>query len=120
MEKSVLGKIGEDLVADYVREKGMLVFRRNYRTKFGEIDVIAEDDTHIIFIEVKTRDENYMVSGAEAVDKAKQRRIRMSAALFMQKLPVKMEPRFDVAEVTVKTYDCGKKGYSLNYIEDAF
>lgn len=120
MEKSVLGKIGEDLVADYVRKKGMLVFRQNYRTKFGEIDVIAEDETHIIFIEVKTRDENYVVSGAEAVDKEKQRRIRMSAALFMQKMPVDMEPRFDVAEVIVKNLADGKKGYSLNYIEDAF
>ena len=120
MEKSRIGKIGEDLVADYVRKKGMLVFKRNYRTKFGEIDVIAEDKEHIIFIEVKTRDENYMVSGAEAVDKAKQRRIRLSASVFMNKLPIKLEPRFDVAEVVISKGEGGVRKYNLKYIEDAF
>ncbi len=114
-----LGKRGEEIVCEYVRKKGMLVFRQNYRTRFGEIDVIAEDDTHIIFIEVKTREENSLVSGIEAVDSAKRRRIVKSAQYFMNRLPVKLPVRFDVAEIIVK-YENGKRKFSLKYIEDAF
>ncbi len=114
-----LGKRGEEIVCEYIRRKGMAVFRTNYRTRFGEVDVIAESETHIIFIEVKTREEGAMVSGADAIDLAKRRRIMMSAQSFMNALPVKLPPRFDVAEVTVREQS-GKRKFSLKYIEDAF
>ena len=119
MDNKEIGKRGEQLVCEYLRKKGLAVFRTNYRTRFGEIDVIAEDDAHIIFIEVKTREEGAMVSGADAVDAAKRGRIMMSAESFMNALPVKLPPRFDVAEVTVSDEN-GKRKYSLKYIEDAF
>lgn len=114
-----LGKRGEEIVCEYIRRKGMAVFRTNYRTRFGEIDVIAESETHIIFIEVKTREEGALVSGADAVDIAKRRRIMLCAESFINALPVKLSPRFDVAEVTVRSEN-GKRKYSLKYIEDAF
>ena len=114
-----LGKRGEEIVCEYIRRKGLAVFKTNYRTRFGEIDVIAESETHIIFIEVKTREEGAMVSGADAVDLAKRRRIMLCAESFMNALPVKLPPRFDVAEITVKAEN-GKRKFSLKYIEDAF
>ena len=114
-----LGKRGEEIVCEYIRNKGMAVFKTNYRTRFGEVDVIAESDTHIIFIEVKTREDGAMVSGADAIDLAKRRKIMMCAQSFMNALPVKLPPRFDAAEVTVKMQN-GKRKFSLKYIEDAF
>lgn len=115
-----IGKIGENMVADYLRKKGCIIVKQNYRTRFGEIDVIAEDKEHIIFTEVKTRSENYAVSGAEAVDSGKRRRILLAALDFNRKLKVELQPRFDVAEVTVSKKADGTKSFSLNYIKDAF
>lgn len=114
------GAEGEKRVAEYLKSRGCLIAARNYRTRFGEIDVIAEDRTHIIFTEVKTRREGYLVSGAESVDLHKQRRIRLAAEEFLSKLHIPLEPRFDVAEVTVYKKADGSDGYRLNYIEGAF
>lgn len=115
-----IGRLGENMVADYLRKKGCIIVKQNYRTRFGEIDVIAEDKEHIIFTEVKTRSEKYAVSGAEAVDSGKRRRILLAALDFNRKLKVELQPRFDVAEVTVFEKADGTKSFSLNYIKDAF
>ena len=64
-----LGNQGEEMVANYLRKEGYVIIKRNWRDKFGEIDVIAENKTHIIFVEVKTRSENPIVSGTAAVDR---------------------------------------------------
>ena len=120
MDIKEIGRLGEDMVADYLRKKGCIIVKQNYRTRFGEIDVIAEDKEHIIFTEVKTRSENYAVSGAEAVDSGKRRRILLAALDFNRKLKVELQPRFDVAEVTVSERTDGTKSFSLNYIKDAF
>lgn len=115
-----IGVEGERRVAEYLKSRGCLIAARNYQTRFGEIDVIAEDKTHIIFTEVKTRREGYLVSGAESVDSGKQRRIRLAAQDFLSKLRIPLEPRFDVAEVIVYKKADGSDGYRLNYIEGAF
>ena len=52
------GKIGEDYAAQFLTKKGYRVVARNYRSRFGEIDLIAENKEYIVFAEVKTRDKH--------------------------------------------------------------
>lgn len=114
------GRTGERMVAEYMRSKGLAVIRQNYHSRFGEIDIIAESAEYIIFTEVKTRRENSIVSPAEAVDAPKQRRIMLTAEDFLLKFQTELQPRFDVAEVTVYRKKDGREGYRLNYIKNAF
>jgi len=112
--------LGEEMVADYLRKEGYAVIKRNWRDRRGEIDVIAESDTHILFVEVKTRKENALVGGIAAVNRSKALRIKLAAASFLNRLNRPLTPRFDVAEITVYTRTDGSRGYRLNYIKSAF
>ncbi len=120
MNIGTIGKSGEDRVAAFLRKRGFLVIKRNYQCRFGEIDIIAEADEYIIFVEVKTRKKNSMVSAIDAVDARKQQRIMLTAEDYISKTCCELQPRFDVAEVTVAEDESGVKKYSLNYIENAF
>ena len=119
-ENGQIGNLGEDLVADYLKSKGYIIVKRNWRDRFGEIDVIAENGVHIIFVEVKTRTEDALVSGREAIDRKKAERIRKTALSFINRFYRNLSSRFDVAEVTVYTRDDNTVGYKLNYIKSAF
>ena len=119
-ENGRLGDLGENLVANYLKSNGYIIVKRNWRDRFGEIDVIAEKDEHIIFVEVKTRAENALVSGLEAVDRKKAERIRKTALSFLRRLHRDLIPRFDIAEVTAYMRNDSKIGYKLNYVKSAF
>lgn len=114
-----IGKVGlegEKRVANYLRNKGFTVIKQNYSCRFGEIDIIAENNEYILFVEVKTRKENSLVSGMEAVDGFKQEKILKTANHFLVKTESEKQPRFDVAQVTVTAE--GK--FNLKYIKNAF
>lgn len=113
-----IGKKGEDFVCDYLRDNGFIVIKQNFSNRYGEIDIIAETDDYIVFIEVKTRKSDAMVSGIDSVDSGKIRRIRILANDFMNKFFTKKQPRFDVAEVTYNNET--DPDFSLNYIVSAF
>ncbi|MDD6478199.1 MAG: YraN family protein [Oscillospiraceae bacterium] len=115
-----LGALGEEMVAEYLRKNGYIVIKRNFKSRFGEIDIIAETKTEIIFVEVKTRTENSLVSGVEAVDFYKAERIRKTALGFLSRIKVDLAPRFDVAEVTVYNRPDNSVGYKLKYVKSAF
>lgn len=111
-----IGNRGEKLVADYIRKKGYIISARNYRTKYGEIDVIAENNDEILFIEVKTRSDGALARPYEYVNSAKQRKLFITASIYLQHNGFGLQPRFDVAEVFLS-----KTGeMRLNYIENAF
>lgn len=115
---SGIGKIGEDYVANYLREKDYIVIKQNFSNKYGEIDIIAENDDYILFVEVKTRKDGALVSGLDAVDVNKRRRILNLANDFMSKFITRKNPRFDVAELTYS--DLENPTFTINYIESAF
>ena len=114
-----LGKKGEDITADYLKKQGFIIFKRNYHSRFGEIDIIAEKGDLLLFVEVKTRFENAMVLPAEAVNYQKQNKIRMTAKSFLSKSFIDYHCRFDVAEITAFSQS-GQYKFRLNYIENAF
>ncbi len=114
------GKSGEDRVAGYLKQNGAFILKRNYACRFGEIDIIAQLGEYILFVEVKTRREGSMVSGEQAVDFYKQNRIMLTAKDYISKTECQLQPRFDVAVVTVYQKPDKLDGYRLNYIKNAF
>lgn len=120
MNTGEIGNTGEKLVADFMRKNGCRIIKRNYRCRFGEIDIIAVKAEYIIFTEVKTRAENSLFSPAEAIDGHKRKRILLAAQSFIQKYGGDYQPRFDAAEVIVTEKSGGKPAYRLNYIKNAF
>lgn len=115
-----LGKKGEQMVADYLKGKGAVILKRNFSDRYGEVDIIAEDDENIIFVEVKTRNENAVVSGLEAVDAGKMKRTKNAAENFVRRLNTDLPPRIDIAEVTEYKRNDNTLGYKLNYIKNAY
>ncbi len=115
-----LGREGERRVAEYLKNLGYIIVKRNYHDRFGEIDIIAETRTEIVFVEVKTRSENALVSGFEAVDDFKRNRLRKTGILFLQRLHRNLEPRFDVAQITVSKNEDGSLRWHLDYLKNAF
>lgn len=111
-----IGNGGEAFVAEYLKKKGYIISARNYHSRFGEIDVIAENDDEILFVEVKTRAENSRVRPYEYVNAAKQQKIITTANIYLKHNGFGLKPRFDVAEVFVSPD--GKM--ALNYFENAF
>ncbi len=94
------GRAGEDYASEWLKEHGYRILERNYHSRFGEIDIIAEDSQYIVFVEVKTRKEGSMVSPVEAVTKSKQKKLILTAQMFLMKRPSALQPRFDIAAVT--------------------
>ncbi len=112
VHKKVLGKKGEALVAKYLKKQGYVLLKRNYRTPFGEADVVALDGEEIVFVEVKTRETDSYGAPAEAVGEEKQRRYRQIAKCYALEIGEEPNARFDVAEV----YADG----SISYFKYAF
>jgi len=99
------GAAGEVLAARFLRDKGYTVVAANYRSRFGEIDIIACDQKYIAFVEVKTRSENALFLPREAVTEGKQRKILKTALFYLQSFPTQLQPRFDVIEILTATAD---------------
>ena len=114
-----IGFDGEQITADYLRKQGFIINERNFHSRYGEIDIIAENEQYILFVEVKTRKNGAFVSPAEAVDTHKRRKISMTAASYLMKSFCTLQPRFDVAEITLFG-EKERKEYKINYIENAF
>ena len=93
------GAWGESLAADYLRKKLYSIVTTNYRTRFGEIDLIASDGQFLAFVEVKLRRSDGFASAREYVDRRKQERIRMTASIYLSEHPTDLQPRFDVIEI---------------------
>ncbi len=116
MEKVTTGKKGEEFAAEYYRRLGCTVKEMNYHSRYGEIDVIAEDEFQIIFCEVKTRSSNTRTNPCEAVDVKKQKKLTLTAFKYLENRGSDKMPRFDVFEVWIN------EGwiYKFNNIENAF
>ena len=118
MTTSLLGKWGEALAAETYRKNGYKIVAVNYRTRFGEIDIIAENKNFIVFIEVKLRKNSNFGEASEFVTYSKQKKLRTTAEIWLSENETKKQPRFDVAEVYAPNGI--SENYSINIIENAF
>ncbi len=98
-ESRLLGRWGEELAAELLRNKGFRVTDANWKCRFGELDLVAEDGEYLCFAEVKLRKSDTYGSAGESVDRRKQARLRMAAELYLVQHPTQLQPRFDVVEI---------------------
>jgi putative endonuclease len=95
-----LGKLGEDLAAQELGRLGYAILARRYRTRYGEIDIVAEDGETVVFVEVKARVDAEFGTAAEAVTPWKQRQVSRMAADYLVRVGVGGRPcRFDVVAI---------------------
>ena len=96
---NLVGAWGETLAAEYLRKKKYKLLAAGYRTRFGEIDLIAADRKNLLFVEVKLRKSAEFAEAREFVDRRKQERIRLAAGMWLSERETKKQPRFDIVEV---------------------
>ena len=102
-KRQSLGKLGEDLACTELERRGYAILARRYRSRFGEIDIVAHHEETIVFVEVKARDGDEFGGGAAAVTPWKQRRIAQMAVDYLSHNNLHDRPcRFDVVTVDVK------------------
>lgn len=102
MKKTDRGRKGEELACRYLTERGFSLVTRNFRRLRGEIDLIMEDRSTLVFVEVKTRCSLRYGQPREAVTDLKQQRIRRCAVQYLAERETGSRPvRFDVVEVMI-------------------
>lgn len=110
------GKVGEKYVCEYLKNKGYDIICTNYSSRFGEIDVIAENEKYIAFVEVKTRKQDSYVSGLESITGAKLKKFIRTAAAYLEKHTTDKQPRIDCVQLTA---DNSGVISEIKYIENA-
>lgn len=110
------GRLGENYIARFLEKKGYHIIKRNYHCRFGEIDIIAENDQYIAFVEVKTRKKDGLVAPFEAITPAKCQKIVLTAGQYITENTVTKQPRFDAAAV----YTENGAVVGEEYLENAF
>lgn len=118
MTKEEIGHLGEDRAQKYLLKNNYKIADTNFTTNLGEIDIIATKKDIIAFVEVKTRVEGSFTRPVEAVSRTKINKIIKTAQLYMMRNYVKLQPRFDICEVTY--YKETQQFRVTNYIKNAF
>ncbi len=112
LHKKILGRQGEDLTVKYLKKHGYKILKRNFKTPFGEADVVAKSpDGYTCLVEVKARETDAFGLPTEAVTRQKQQRYRMIAKFWCELQKREVPIRFDVSSVFE-----GK----IEYFENAF
>lgn len=112
----IFGKAGEVRAADFLKKQGYKILARNYKTRLGEIDIIAQDKDALCFIEVKTRSSDKFGLPQEAVAWRKQGQMAKAALIFLkEKNLLNKKARFDIVALLN-----GDNSGEFNLIKDAF
>lgn len=111
-----LGKAAEDDAERFLSEKGYQIIERNYRSRFGEIDIIARDCDVTVFVEVKARRNDNKGSSSSAVTPSKQKKISLTALCYLKEKKLHdQRARFDVVAV-----DGSGQNLRFRLIQNAF
>ncbi|HNY52164.1 MAG TPA: YraN family protein [Bacteroidales bacterium] len=115
-ESSSLGRKGEDLAVSFLSDKGYRIRNRNWKAGRLEVDIIAETGEFIVFVEVKTRSEDFLQSPQDSVTRDKQRSLVLAADSYIRWFDISKQVRFDVITVIAR----GQTLTIEKHIEDAF
>ena len=126
--KQLIGKLGEDLAADFLKNAGYSIVAQNVHMGKQEIDIIAEDSEFFVFVEVKTRtclypESNLFGIPANAVDVSKRKNTVTAAKNYLHSNYTDKQPRIDVIEVYLldqKDVLLNPKPIKINHIRNAF
>ncbi|NLI91414.1 MAG: YraN family protein [Peptococcaceae bacterium] len=113
LTKKELGDLGESLAADYLEKAGLQIIARNYRCPKGEIDIIARDGEHLVFIEVRTKTSGIMGYAEESIDRKKMQKIRGSAAYYVMERGYLQWPSLGIDLLAIYLE---KTKYTVNWI----
>lgn len=127
-DKQIIGRLGEELAADFLINDGYSIVARNTHLGKQEIDIIAEDNDFLVFVEVKTRTCRYPEAGlfgipAYAVDVTKRKNTVTAAKKYLFSNYTEKQPRIDVIEVYLLEQKDGllnPKPIKINHIRNAF
>jgi len=115
----LVGAWGEALAAEYLRKKRYAVVASGYHSRFGEIDLIVQNKSYLVFVEVKLRKNAEFAQAGHYVDRRKQDKIRMTASMYLAENPTTLQPRFDVIEIYAPEGTLTRHP-EINHMEDAF
>ncbi|GMV21852.1 MAG: YraN family protein [Vicinamibacterales bacterium] len=116
-DRQSAGKLGEDLAAVELWHQGYAILARRYRTRYGEIDIVAQDGDTVVFVEVRARRTERCGSAAESITRSKQRRLAAMALDYLAWCNNPDAPcRFDVVAID----GVGGDQVKLTHIKDAF
>ena len=110
------GRLGEVLAARYLRDRGYEILDANFRTKLGELDIVATDGFHLCIVEVKSRHSGQMFAPAEAVDSGKKYRTEVTGEYFKTISKIELPIRYDVIEVIFEN----EREYKINHIRSCW
>jgi len=119
MDPRKRGKWGEEIALDFLKNNDYTIVSTGFRSRFGEIDIIAKCKEYLIFVEVKTRKNTGFAFAREYVGRDKQRKIISTANYWLMKRPTKLQPRFDVIEIYAPLGEKTVKP-EIIHIENAF
>ncbi|CAI8868429.1 YraN family protein [Methylocaldum szegediense] len=109
------GRIAEDEALNFLQMQGLRLIERNYRCRYGEIDLIMEDGRAIVFVEVRYRRSSQFGGALESVDRRKQAKLLASAVHFLREKRMDRPARFDVAALAP-----ANGGLTVKWVKDAF
>lgn len=115
VNKTDRGRKGEEIARRYLKEKGYILEHANWRYKHKEIDLIAREGGHLVFIEVKLRSTDYFMDPADAVSLKKQRYLIEAAEAYIDTLDEEPDVRFDIVAIVDTT-----PNMEITLIQDAF
>ena len=110
-----LGEEGEKIAANYLKSRGYIIHHTNWRMSHLEVDIIAEDNGELVFIEVKTRSSDKYGEPEEAVDDQKERDLLRLASVYLENLQLEVPARFDIISIIISVNTS-----NLTHFEDAF
>ena len=115
MNNSTRGRLGEDIAVEALRKRGYRILIRNYRFGKAEVDIIAQKDSVLAFVEVKWRSNNLFGDPQNFVSKQQQKRLIAAADHYVRSNDLDINVRFDVVTILGKKTNC-----KIEIIENAF
>lgn len=115
MDRRKLGQYGETIAAQFLERRGFIIVFRNFQTRWGEIDLVAEKDGHLHFVEVKTRSGIDYGAGEEAIGRFKIQRLFGAAKMYIAKFQPK-EKSYQIDSVSVLLNSADKTA-KIRYFE---
>jgi putative endonuclease len=122
-EDAERGRWAENLAAEHLKHRGLKLITRNYRCRWGEIDLVMREGKIVVFVEVRFRSRLGLTTGAESVDARKQRKLIATAEHFLQRKPaLATQPcQFDVVSISNTSSGNEKFGEpEIDWIRSAF
>ena len=98
-KRAELGREGESIAENFLKQNRYKILEKNFRTKFGELDIIAKDKKCVVFVEVKTRKDDSFGAPQSAVTGFKQENLALAAMVYIKKKVLRSDYRFDIIAI---------------------